>query len=70
MHLGALSLSLLLHGIKERTGMANAGVVDLYSDFVRLGSFDLNVLNRQIFAGFPSDSSLCSKVRSSSQCGQ
>lgn len=38
--------------------VADTGVVDLNTDFVGLRWGDLNVLDGQVFAGFPSNSSL------------
>ena len=35
------------------TGMANAGVVDLYPNFMVLWSFDLDIFDGKVFASFP-----------------
>lgn len=36
--------------------MADAGIVDLYANFVRLWWGDLDIFNGQVFTSFPSDS--------------
>ncbi len=38
--------------------MANTSVVDLNADLVRSWRQDLDILKRQLFAGFPGDGSL------------
>ena len=42
----------------KRTCVTNARVVNLYPDFVSLWSLDLDILDRKIFASFPSYCSL------------
>jgi hypothetical protein len=38
--------------------MADTGIVYLYADFVCLGRSNLNIFNREVLAGFPSDGGL------------
>ena len=40
------------------TGMADASIINLYSDFICFGCFYLNILDRQILPRFPSYSCL------------
>jgi len=42
----------------KRTCVTDACVVYFYSDFVSLGSLDLDILDGEIFASFPSYGSL------------
>lgn len=35
------------------TCVADTGIIDFYPDFMRLWGFDVDVFDREVFAGFP-----------------
>jgi hypothetical protein len=43
----------------QRTGMADTGVVNLDTDFVRPRRQNLDLLNGEVLAGFPGNCGLC-----------
>ena len=49
-----MSILVKTQGANDRTGVADACVMDFYADFVRFWGPDLDILNGKVFASFPS----------------
>lgn len=48
----------------KRTGMTNARIINFDPNLVGFGRGDLNILDREIFAGFPGHRGLCGEKKS------